>query len=81
MNLDYRTRGKLNPRQKRFAGQSYSDHVALLNVFHTWEGLRHRGSMAEENFCENKSLALTALKLTWEASVSINSPSLHPYFL
>ncbi|RZF44519.1 hypothetical protein LSTR_LSTR002292 [Laodelphax striatellus] len=61
------TERKLSYQQRAFAGSRYSDHIAMLNVFQTWEGIRVNGPRAEENFCDHKQISLPTLKITWEA--------------
>ena len=61
------TNGKLIGRQRSFAGNRYSDHIAMLNVFNSWEHARVGGEMAEVNFCDNKSLNMPTLRVMWEA--------------
>lgn len=61
---------RLTFQQRKFAGTRSSDHVAMLNVFQTWEEVRQRGSHSEENFCDHKQLSIPTLRVTWEAKVS-----------
>lgn len=44
-----------------------SDHVAALNAFQSWEGMRQRGEQVEFSYCENKGLNVSVLRTTWEA--------------
>nr|CAD7205196.1 unnamed protein product [Timema douglasi] len=53
--------------QKSFAGNRFSDHVAMLNAFQSWEDARMGGEMAESNFCDHKMLSMPTLRVTWEA--------------
>ena len=62
---------RLTYQQKAFAGARYSDHVAMLNAFQTWEEVRSRGELAEQRFCDNKNLSLPTLRVTWEAKASL----------
>ncbi|XP_075220510.1 dosage compensation regulator mle isoform X1 [Lycorma delicatula] len=61
------TERRLSYQQRAFAGSRYSDHIAMLNVFQTWEGVRMNGPAAEENFCDHKQLSIPTLRVTWEA--------------
>ena len=45
----------------------YSDHIAALNAFQSWEEARQSGEDAEINFCDSKSLNMPTLRTTWEA--------------
>lgn len=60
-------RRRLAFHQKSFSGTRYSDHIATLNAFQTWEQVRMNGDVNEEDFCESKMLSLSALKITSEA--------------
>ena len=60
---------RLSPFQRAFAGERSSDHIAMLNVFNSWEQIRMRGEDAEMNFCDYKSLSMPTLRVTWEAKV------------
>lgn len=62
--MDHR---RLTYQQKAFAGNRYSDHVAMLNAFQAWEEARMGGEQAEAAFCDHKMLSLPTLKVTWEA--------------
>ncbi|XP_051171646.1 dosage compensation regulator-like isoform X2 [Leptopilina boulardi] len=58
---------RLSYQQRAFAGARYSDHVAMLHAFETWEEARDGGEFAEQTFCESKNLSLPTLRVTWEA--------------
>ncbi|XP_063239995.1 ATP-dependent RNA helicase A isoform X2 [Bacillus rossius redtenbacheri] len=58
---------RLTFQQKSFAGTRFSDHVAMLNAFQSWEDARMGGDAAEANFCEHKMLSMPTLRVTWEA--------------
>lgn len=58
---------RLSMQQKWFAGARYSDHVAMLHAFQTWEEARGGGEYAEQMFCESKGLSMPTLRVTWEA--------------
>ena len=45
----------------------YSDHIAALNAFQSWEEARQSGEDAEINFCDHKGLNMPTLRTTWEA--------------
>lgn len=60
-------RRRLTYQQKSFAGNRFSDHVAMLNAFQAWEEARMNGSNAEESFCDAKMLSMPTLRVTWEA--------------
>ncbi|PSN38206.1 Dosage compensation regulator [Blattella germanica] len=62
--MDHR---RLTYQQKAFAGNRYSDHVAMLNAFQAWEEARMGGEQAEANFCDHKMLSMPTLRVTWEA--------------
>merc|ERR1719273_2208534 len=61
------TRGRLTYQQRNFAGNRYSDHIAALNAFQSWEEARQGGEDAEINFCDHKGLNMPTLRTTWEA--------------
>nr|XP_020645391.1 ATP-dependent RNA helicase A isoform X1 [Pogona vitticeps] len=56
---------------RNFAGNRFSDHVALLSVFQAWDHARIGGENAEIRFCENKRLNMATLRMTWEAKVQL----------
>ncbi|GFO19483.1 ATP-dependent RNA helicase a-like protein [Plakobranchus ocellatus] len=60
-------RRRLGWVHKNMAGSRASDHVALLNAFQMWEDARFGGENAEMSFCDNKSLNMQTLRMTWEA--------------
>lgn len=60
---------RLTYQQKSFAGNRYSDHVAMLNAFQAWEEARMGGEDAEMAFCDAKMLSMPTLRVTWEAKV------------
>ncbi|RUS82449.1 hypothetical protein EGW08_009795, partial [Elysia chlorotica] len=60
-------RRRLGWVHKSLAGNRASDHVALLNAFQMWDDARTGGENAEMNFCDNKSLNMATLRMTWEA--------------
>ncbi|XP_021914337.1 dosage compensation regulator [Zootermopsis nevadensis] len=62
--MDHR---RLTYQQKAFAGNRYSDHVAMLNAFQAWEEARMGGEQAEATFCDHKMLSMPTLRVTWEA--------------
>lgn len=64
-------RRRLTYQQRSFAGNRFSDHVAMLNAFQAWEEARLGGEQAEMAFCDHKMLSLPTLRVTWEAKVSI----------
>ncbi|XP_018116461.1 ATP-dependent RNA helicase A protein-like isoform X2 [Xenopus laevis] len=56
---------------RNFAGNRFSDHVALLSVFQAWDDARMGGEDAETRFCEHKRLNMATLRMTWEAKVQL----------
>ncbi|KAM9379414.1 ATP-dependent RNA helicase A isoform 1-T1 [Phaethornis superciliosus] len=56
---------------RNFAGNRFSDHVALLSVFQAWDDARMGGEEAEKRFCEHKRLSMSTLRMTWEAKVQL----------
>jgi ATP-dependent RNA helicase A len=62
--MDHR---RLTYQQKAFAGNRYSDHVAMLTAFQAWEEARMGGEQAEAAFCDHKMLSMPTLRVTWEA--------------
>ncbi|XP_053247085.1 ATP-dependent RNA helicase A isoform X1 [Podarcis raffonei] len=56
---------------RNFAGNRFSDHVALLSVFQAWDNARLGGENAEIHFCEHKRLNMATLRMTWEAKVQL----------
>ncbi|XP_058034244.1 ATP-dependent RNA helicase A isoform X2 [Ahaetulla prasina] len=56
---------------RNFAGNRFSDHVALLSVFQAWDNARMGGENAEIRFCEFKRLNMATLRMTWEAKVQL----------
>ncbi|XP_042664401.1 ATP-dependent RNA helicase A isoform X2 [Tyto alba] len=56
---------------RNFAGNRFSDHVALLSVFRAWDDARMGGEEAEKRFCERKRLSMATLRMTWEAKVQL----------
>ncbi|PIO31529.1 hypothetical protein AB205_0077370, partial [Aquarana catesbeiana] len=56
---------------RNFAGNRFSDHVALLSVFQAWDDARMGGEDAEMRFCEHKRLNMSTLRMTWEAKVQL----------
>lgn len=60
-------RRRLTFQQKAFAGNRFSDHVAMLNAFQAWEEARMNGVEVEESFCDAKMLSMPTLRVTWEA--------------
>ena len=59
--------GRLTFRQRNFAGNKQSDHLALLNAFQSWEHARQGGERSEVMFCDNKGLNMSSLRVVWEA--------------
>ncbi|XP_062849993.1 ATP-dependent RNA helicase A [Trichomycterus rosablanca] len=56
---------------RNFAGNRFSDHVALLSVFQAWDEVRMGGEDAESRFCDHKRLNMSTLRMTWEAKVQL----------
>ncbi|XP_061189773.1 ATP-dependent RNA helicase A-like isoform X2 [Saccostrea echinata] len=60
-------RRRLGWVHKSLAGSRFSDHVALLNAFNQWEDARGGGEQNEMYFCDQKSLSMQTLRMTYEA--------------
>nr|XP_022341971.1 LOW QUALITY PROTEIN: ATP-dependent RNA helicase A-like [Crassostrea virginica] len=60
-------RKRLGWVHKSLAGNRFSDHVALLNAFNLWEEARSGGEQNEMYFCDQKSLSMQTLRMTFEA--------------
>ncbi|XP_048744664.2 ATP-dependent RNA helicase A-like isoform X1 [Ostrea edulis] len=60
-------RRRLGWVHKSLAGNRFSDHVALLNAFNLWEDARSGGEQNEMYFCDQKSLSMQTLRMTYEA--------------
>lgn len=60
---------RLSPFQRAFAGSRYSDHIAALSAFTSWEEARSGGEASEIGFCDYKGLSMPTLRVTWEAKV------------
>ncbi|EDV27428.1 uncharacterized protein TRIADDRAFT_20896 [Trichoplax adhaerens] len=58
---------------KQFSSKRYSDHIAVLGAFQAWQRARNAGIDSEENFCKNHGLSVSALRLIYEAKMSILS--------
>ncbi|XP_028328850.1 ATP-dependent RNA helicase A isoform X2 [Gouania willdenowi] len=56
---------------RNFSGNRFSDHVALLSAFQSWDDVRVNGEEAETRFCEHKRLNMSSLRMTWEAKVQL----------
>ncbi|XP_063795837.1 ATP-dependent RNA helicase A protein-like isoform X2 [Pseudophryne corroboree] len=56
---------------RNYAGNRFSDHVALLSVFQAWDDARKGGEDAEIRFCEEKRLNRVILRMAWEAKVHL----------
>ena len=65
------TNGRLTFRQKNFAGDKNSDHLALLNAFQSLESARQGGERGEATFCERNGLNMFSLRLVWEAKTQL----------
>lgn len=52
---------------RRFCGDRWSDHVTMLNAFLQWEEAHMRGEQSEISFCEQYSLSLPTLRVTYDA--------------
>ncbi|KAK8766981.1 hypothetical protein V5799_006235 [Amblyomma americanum] len=57
--------------QRRFFGGRWSDHITLLNVFDQWEQAHMHGEFAESNFCEQFSISMPTLRITYDAKNQI----------
>ncbi|XP_078490643.1 ATP-dependent RNA helicase A isoform X1 [Ciona intestinalis] len=58
---------RLSWKHRSFAGERFSDHVALLACFNAWEDARMSGDDSEVRFCEMKQVSMSTLRMTWEA--------------
>ncbi|CAB3404304.1 unnamed protein product [Caenorhabditis bovis] len=59
---------RLNGQQRKFGGNKFSDHVALVAVTQAYRETNELGSMAAEHeFCERYSLSYPILKMTYGA--------------
>uniref|UniRef100_H2YB32 RNA helicase n=1 Tax=Ciona savignyi TaxID=51511 RepID=H2YB32_CIOSA len=58
---------RLSWKHRAFAGERFSDHVALLTCFNAWEYARMSGEDSEVRFCEMKQVSMPTLRMTWEA--------------
>jgi len=57
----------LRPMHRNFAGNTFSDHVALFMAFQQWIKARWHSEEAEQEFCELKALNMQILRMTFEA--------------
>ena len=65
--------GKRMPgKQRRFAGDRFSDHIALLSLFSEWSRVRENGLDREEQWCNMKDVNMQTLRMTWEARRQLN---------
>ena len=65
--------GKRMPgKQRRFAGDRFSDHIALLSLFTEWSRVRENGLDREEQWCTMKDVNMQTLRMTWEARRQLN---------
>ena len=60
---------RLTHRQRSFAGNRQSDHVALISAFYAYEQVKLEQQFpdAEFNFCEAQSLSLSSLRVLHDA--------------
>ncbi|KAK2704992.1 hypothetical protein QYM36_017142 [Artemia franciscana] len=58
---------RLSGRQRRFAGDKNSDHLALLNAYHSWEEVRETKEYFLEEYCEREMLSNPTLTVISEA--------------
>eukprot|EP00096_Caligus_rogercresseyi_P013448 TRINITY_DN609_c0_g1_i3.p1 TRINITY_DN609_c0_g1~~TRINITY_DN609_c0_g1_i3.p1 ORF type:complete len:1366 (-),score=340.83 TRINITY_DN609_c0_g1_i3:377-4474(-) len=61
------TRGRLTFRQRLFTGSRFSDHIAALNAFNQWEDAKQFGEQSEINFCDQKGINMSTMRVTYEA--------------
>ncbi|KAK5979698.1 Helicase C-terminal domain-containing protein, partial [Trichostrongylus colubriformis] len=59
-----RTHTRLNSAQRSFAGDRWSDHVALIAVNHAFQQASEMGLQAETSLCNRVSLSQTILKMS-----------------
>ena len=59
-NEPFEIQGKRMPgKHRKYAGDRFSDHVALLFAFEEWQRIREGGQDKEQSWCENKVLLYT----------------------
>ncbi|CBY18913.1 unnamed protein product [Oikopleura dioica] len=54
-------------KHRQYAGDRFSDHVALLCVFDDWNRIREGGPDREQSWCENKDINMSTMRCIWEA--------------
>ena len=60
--------GKRMPgKHRQYAGDRFSDHVALLFCFEDWQRIREAGPDREEFWCKTKDINMATMRSTWEA--------------
>uniref|UniRef100_A0A915PRX8 RNA helicase n=1 Tax=Setaria digitata TaxID=48799 RepID=A0A915PRX8_9BILA len=62
-----RMASKLSYVQRSFAGNRFSDHVALIFVYNRWREALNQDVMAEKSVCEQFSLSSTVLRMIGDA--------------
>merc|ERR1719361_2067098 len=68
MNEPFDILGKrMHIKQRRFSGDRFSDHIALLSLFAEWSRVRENGTEREESWCQQKDVNIQTLRMTWEA--------------
>ena len=67
-NEPFEIQGKRMPgKHRKYAGDRFSDHVALLFAFEEWQRIREGGTDREESWCMNKDINMATMRSTWEA--------------
>jgi ATP-dependent RNA helicase A len=54
-------------KHRQYAGDRFSDHVALMCVFDDWNRIREGGQDREQSWCENKDINMSTMRCIWEA--------------
>ncbi|KAM7535638.1 hypothetical protein Aperf_G00000096878 [Anoplocephala perfoliata] len=74
-------RRRLSFNQIRFAADTHSDHLAMLNAFQLWASVRARnGEESAASFCEDKELNSFSLRMIDDAASQIRNILLNLQF-
>ncbi|CAG5083323.1 Oidioi.mRNA.OKI2018_I69.PAR.g10347.t1.cds [Oikopleura dioica] len=67
-NEPFQIEGKRMPgKHRQYAGDRFSDHVALLCLFDDWNRIREGGPDREQSWCDAKQINMSTMRCTWEA--------------
>jgi len=67
-NEPFEIQGKRMPgKHRKYAGDRFSDHVALLFAFEEWQRVREGGTDREQSWCDHKDINMATMRSTWEA--------------